>query len=79
MAKNPNLANQEKSFRGERFDYVESQTRRQLELRGVELDAQGKVRDGEWQSEGRQLGKGEVESLERVVGMVRGEDMDEGS
>lgn len=79
VPRDPNRTEQERSFRGERLDYVESQTKRQLELRGVELDAQGKVRDGDWQSEGRQPGKGEVESLERVVAMVRGENMDEGS
>jgi kinetochore protein Mis12/MTW1 len=79
MTRDPNLTDQGRSFRGERFDFIESQTKRQLELRGVELDAQGKVRDGEWQSEGRRLGKGEVEGLERVIGLVKGDDMEEGS
>ncbi len=40
----------------------------------------GEVRDGEWQGEGRKLGKGEVEDLERVVDMVGGGDpMDQDS
>jgi len=42
------------------------------DVRGLELGEMGEVRDGEWQGEGRKLGKGEVEDLERVVGMVSG-------
>jgi kinetochore protein Mis12/MTW1 len=82
-APDPNLAVQEKTWRRERLEYVESQTRRALEnVRGLELGAQGAVRDGEWQQEGRRVGRREVEALERVVGLVGGnggEEMDEGA
>lgn len=30
------------------------------------------MRDGEWQEEGRRVGRGEVEALERVLGLVNG-------
>jgi len=50
-------------------------------VRGLELGEMGEVRDGEWQGEGRKLGKGEVDDLERVVGLVGdnggGDAMDE--
>lgn len=74
----------EKTFRRERLEFIEKETKRHLEnVRGLELGEQGVVRDGEWQGEGRTLGKGEVESLERVVGIVggatEGDPMDEGS
>lgn len=70
-----------KSWRRERLEFVELETKRHLEhVRGLELGEMGEVRDGEWQKEGRRLGKGEVEDLERVVGMVVGGDaMDEGA
>lgn len=69
----------EKSWRRERLEFIETETRRHLEnVRGLELGEQGEVRDGEWQGEGRKLAKGEVEDLERVVGLVAGGDaMDE--
>lgn len=75
---------EEKTFRRERLEFIEKETKRHLEnVRGLELGEQGVVRDGEWQGEGRTLGKGEVESLERVVGIVggatEGDPMDEGS
>ncbi|KAK4186907.1 Mis12 protein-domain-containing protein [Podospora australis] len=69
-----------KSWRRERLEYVETATRKHLEnVRGLELGKNGEVRDGEWDGEGRSLGKGEVEGLERVVGMlgVRGAEGDE--
>lgn len=73
------VGEEEKSWRKERLEFVEKETRRHLEnVRGLELGEMGEVRDGEWQGEGRKLGKGEVEDLERVVGMVGGTDaMDE--
>ncbi|KAJ8065556.1 hypothetical protein OCU04_006235 [Sclerotinia nivalis] len=65
------VGEQEKSWRRERLEFIEKETRRHLEnVRGLELGSQGEVRDGEWQGEGRKLGNGEVEDLERVVGMV---------
>jgi len=69
----------EKSWRRERVEFVEKEARRHLEsVRGLELGDMGELRDGEWQGEGRRLGKGEVEDLETVVGMVGGGDaMDE--
>lgn len=85
----PNLSNEgredAKSWRRQRVEYVESQTRRLHEnVRGLELGPQGAVRDGEWQEEGRRVGRAEVEALERVVGLVGGggvggEEMDEGA
>jgi kinetochore protein Mis12/MTW1 len=73
----------QKSWRRERLEFVEKEARRHLEnVRGLELGEQGEVRDGEWQGEGRKLGKGEVEDLERVVAMVgsgQGDPMDTGA
>lgn len=79
--KDGSVGEKEKGWRRERLEFVEKETRRHLEnVRGLELGEQGEVRDGEWQGEGRKLGKGEVEDLERVVGLVTGGDaMDEGS
>ncbi|KAH6654062.1 Mis12 protein-domain-containing protein [Truncatella angustata] len=66
--------NVHKSWRRERLEYVEGATRRYLEnVQGLELGKDGEVRDGEWQAEGPNLGKGEVEGLERVVSMLGGE------
>lgn len=63
----------QKSWRRERLDFIEKETRRHMEnVRGLELGEMGEVRDGEWQGEGRKLGKGEVEDLERVVSLVSG-------
>ena len=58
---------------------MERETRRHLEnVRGLELGEMGEVRDGEWQGEGRKLGKGEVEDLEKMVEMIgNGDAMDE--
>ncbi|KAI9055477.1 hypothetical protein LZ554_000431 [Drepanopeziza brunnea f. sp. 'monogermtubi'] len=67
------IGEEEKSWRKERLEFVEKETRRHLEnVRGLELGEMGEVRDGEWQGEGRKLGKGEVEDLERVIGIVGG-------
>ncbi|EKD21107.1 uncharacterized protein L3040_000856 [Drepanopeziza brunnea f. sp. 'multigermtubi'] len=67
------IGEEEKSWRRERLEFVEKETRRHLEnVRGLELGEMGEVRDGEWQGEGRKLGKGEVEDLERVIGIVGG-------
>ena len=70
---------EEKSWRKERLEFVEKETRRHLEnVRGLELGDMGEVRDGEWQGEGRKLQRGEVEDLERVVSLIGGTDvMDE--
>ncbi|ESZ97601.1 hypothetical protein SBOR_2002 [Sclerotinia borealis F-4128] len=82
------VGEQEKSWRRERLEFIEKETRRHFEnVRGLELGSQGEVRDGEWQGEGRKLGNGEVEDLERVVRMVEshaappadGDAMDEGT
>jgi kinetochore protein Mis12/MTW1 len=78
--RDPNLneAAVEKSWRRERLEYVESQTRRlQVNARGLELGQQGEVRDGEWQEQGRSLAKGEVDALERIVAMVSGKTGDD--
>ncbi|KAK4241697.1 Mis12 protein-domain-containing protein [Achaetomium macrosporum] len=62
-----------KSWRRERLAYVETATRKHLEnVRGLELGKNGEVRDGEWDGGGRNLAKGEVESLERVVSILGG-------
>jgi kinetochore protein Mis12/MTW1 len=76
------VGEEEKSWKRERLEFVEKETRRHLEnVRGLELGEMGEVRDGEWQGEGRKLGKGEVDDLERVVGLVGdnggGDAMDE--
>jgi kinetochore protein Mis12/MTW1 len=62
-----------KSWRRERLEYVETATRKHLEnVRGLELGENGEVRDGEWEGGGPSLEKGEVESLERVIGKLGG-------
>jgi kinetochore protein Mis12/MTW1 len=62
-----------KGWRRERLQYVEASTRKHLEnIRGLEFDKTGSVRDGEWQGEGRQLARGEVEGLEKVVTILGG-------
>ncbi|SPO04516.1 related to MTW1 Determining metaphase spindle length [Cephalotrichum gorgonifer] len=64
----------EKSWRRERVEYVESQTRKHLEhARGLELGPQGEVRDGEWQGGGRAFARREVEALEKVGAALGGE------
>lgn len=69
----------QKSWRKERLEYIESQTRRvQENVRGLELGKKGEMRDGEWQEQGRRVGRREVDALERVVSLVQGTDeMDE--
>lgn len=64
-----------KGWRRERLEYVEGQTRKHLEnVRGLELGENGEVRDGEWQGEGRNFARGEVEGLEKVALIVGGEE-----
>jgi kinetochore protein Mis12/MTW1 len=71
------VGEEDKTWRRERLEFVEKEARRHLEnVRGLELAEMGEVRDGEWQGEGRKLGKEEVEDLERVVGMVGGKEGD---
>ncbi|CAI0645255.1 unnamed protein product [Colletotrichum noveboracense] len=66
-------AEKNKSWRRERMEYVEGETRKHLEsVRGLELGKDGEVRDGEWQGEGRKFAKGEVEGLESVVAALGG-------
>lgn len=63
-----------RGWRRERVAYVETATRRHLEMvHGLELGRHGEVRDGEWQGPGRNLARGEVESLERVAAMLGGD------
>lgn len=74
------VGEEEKSWRKGRLEFVEKETRKHLEnVRGLELDEQGEVRDGEWQGEGRKIGKQEVEDLEKVVGMVSDKPAEGGS
>ncbi|CAG8971308.1 hypothetical protein HYALB_00001475 [Hymenoscyphus albidus] len=74
------VGEEEKSWRKGRLEFVEKETRKHLEnVRGLELDGMGEVRDGEWQGEGRKIGKQEVEDLEKVVGMVSDKPTDGGS
>ncbi|RQM08156.1 hypothetical protein DH86_00000603 [Scytalidium sp. 3C] len=64
---------EEKSWRKERLEFIETQTRKHLEnVRGLELGEMGDVRDGEWQGEGASLGRDEVNDLEKVVDMIGG-------
>jgi kinetochore protein Mis12/MTW1 len=68
------------SWRRERLEYIEGATRKHLEnVRGLELGPGGEVRDGEWQGEGRRLGKGEAEGVEHVVAILsgKGDEMDD--
>ncbi|KAI9897604.1 hypothetical protein N3K66_007460 [Trichothecium roseum] len=59
------------SWRSERSNYVESTSRKYLEnVEGLELGEQGEVRDGEYQGQGRNLMRGEVEGLERVAAVL---------
>lgn len=68
-----------RTWRKERVEYVESAARRHLEsVRGLELGANGEVRDGEWQGEGRRVGSGEVGALESVVEMLGAAARDHG-
>lgn len=64
----------------ERSEYVEAQTMRILEHRGVDLSARGDADDGV--GEGRRVPQEEVEALERIVGALSGrrrkEDEDAG-
>jgi len=58
-------------WRRERLEYVEGAAKRHLEhVRGLELGRNGQVLDGEWQAAGRNLAKGEVEGLEKVVAIL---------
>lgn len=76
----PNIAegHEEKSWRKQRVEYIETQTRRHLEkVVGLELGKNGEVGDGEWKADGRKLAEGEVQDLERIVEMM-GEKYSEG-
>lgn len=60
-----------RTWRKERVEYVEGAARKHLEsVRGLELGANGEVRDGEWQGEGKRVGSVEVGALEGVVGLL---------
>ncbi|KKA28141.1 hypothetical protein TD95_000985 [Thielaviopsis punctulata] len=62
-----------RTWRKGRVEYIEAATRKHLEsVRGLELDAHGEVRDGEWQKAGRKIGMHEVKGLEEVVALVGG-------
>ena len=69
-----------KTWRSERAEYVEQSSRKYLEnTAGLELGAQGEVRDGDYQGEGRNLGRDEVEGLERFAATLgEGSREDEG-
>uniref|UniRef100_A0A8H7KEA3 Kinetochore-associated protein MTW1 n=1 Tax=Bionectria ochroleuca TaxID=29856 RepID=A0A8H7KEA3_BIOOC len=61
-----------RSWRRERAEYVEAASRKYLEnTGGLELGSQGEVRDGEYQGQGRNLSKGDVEGLEKAVAILR--------
>ena len=62
-----------RTWRRERTEYIQKMTRRHLESRGVEMDENGEIRDGDWQGGGRRLNNGEVEELEVVIGLIGGE------
>ncbi|KAK5013661.1 Mis12 protein-domain-containing protein [Cryomyces antarcticus] len=55
----------EETVAGERRAYIESQTRRHLERRGVDLDAEDSV------GQGRRIGPEEVRAIEAIVGALR--------
>ncbi len=63
--------------REERKQYIESQTRRHLErTRGLQLDEQGAMRDGEWTGVGRKVNAEDVTAMENVVEILRREPDD---
>ncbi|GAB0135167.1 hypothetical protein EsDP_00003514 [Epichloe bromicola] len=63
---------QDKSWRSERSEYIESASRKYLERSaGLELGPHGEVRDGVvWQGVGPSLAKDDVESLEKVAAIL---------
>lgn len=64
-------ASGKKTWRSERAEYVEQSSRKYLEnTGGLELGSQGEVRDGDYQGEGRNLARDEVEGLEKVVAVL---------
>lgn len=71
-AADPNFDSEDKSWRRERSEYIESASRKYLERSaGLELGPHGEVRDGvAWQGGGPSLAKGEVESLENVAAIL---------
>ncbi|KAH6893520.1 Mis12 protein-domain-containing protein [Thelonectria olida] len=76
----PDSDTRPRTWRRERVEYVEGASRKYLETaRGLELGAQGEVRDGEWQGPGRKVTRNEVEALEEVATMLgNGKDKDKG-
>ncbi|KAJ6441656.1 centromere protein Mis12 [Purpureocillium lavendulum] len=65
-----------RSWRRQRAEYIEASSRKYLERAGgLELGPRGEVRDGDWQGQGRALGRDEVEGLERAAAALaaRGE------
>lgn len=61
----------QKTWRRERAEYIESTSRKYLERSGgLELGQQGEVRDGEWQGGGRAFTRREVEGLENAVSIL---------
>ncbi|QPG95706.1 hypothetical protein C2857_001763 [Epichloe festucae Fl1] len=65
-------SSEDKSWRRERSEYIESASRKYLERSaGLELGPHGEVRDGVvWHGGGPSLAKGEVESLEKVAAIL---------
>ncbi|KAL2754735.1 hypothetical protein ACRALDRAFT_2109057 [Sodiomyces alcalophilus JCM 7366] len=60
-----------RGWRRERLDYVQGATRKHFEsVRGLELAGNGLVRDGEWQGQGRNFTKPEVEGLEKSMVII---------
>lgn len=62
------MSGEQKSWDRERFEFIERETRRHLEIvQGLELGKQGELIDGEWQDGGRKIQEEEVMDLEKVV------------
>ncbi|KAK4077615.1 hypothetical protein Purlil1_12295 [Purpureocillium lilacinum] len=60
-----------KTWRRQRAEYIEASSRKYLERAGgLELGPRGEVRDGDWQGQGRGLGREEVEGLERAAAVL---------
>lgn len=60
-----------RTWRKERVEYIEGAARRHLEaVRGLELDQDGEIRDGEWQGEGPRVGAEEFAALEGVLDLL---------
>ncbi|KHJ30319.1 putative mis12 domain-containing protein [Erysiphe necator] len=63
-----NMSEQQKQWNQERFEFIERETRKYLEIvQGLELGYQGALKDEQWQGEGREIQKEGLLDLEKIV------------